>query len=185
MHPHPTLFLSRRRLHPRPPTFNPRPPSGREHDSTARNIARCAVVLSSLSWRPRPHPPFRPRPPFRRHPLRVAIAITIAAVLSISPSPSPPSHDDDDMITAPSQLSRRRCRRLRLGRLSPPSSLPSSPRLASPSHLVTSDDSLDATRSSGAAVLPPGSSGLSGLITGESPLFPVFFGLVLTRSAVL
>ena len=136
------------------------------------------LVLVPLS--PSPSPTISPRLPFCHHPLHLAIA----TVLSILPSLSLPSHDDNNMITTPSQLSRCCCCCLRLGHLSPPSSLPLSPYLASPSHLITSDNSLDVTCLSGAAVLPPSSSGLSGPITGESPLFSVFFRLVLTHSAV-
>ena len=165
--------------------FNPRPPSGQGYNSTAHNIVHCAVVLSFLSWCPCPHPPFHPCPLFHHHPLWLAIdiAIAIATTLSISPLPSLPSYDDNDMITTPLQLSCYYHCCLNLGHLSPLSFLHSSPHLASPSHLVTTDDLLDVTCLSGVAVLLPSLSGLSGLsgpmyISQVSPpCFQFFSGL--------
>ena len=179
-HPHPTLFLSCHHLHPHPSTFNVQPsPTFRtraqEYSAQYRALCCCALILVLASL---PSPTISLPPAVSassslsrhchcHHLLHLAIAIL-------------PSHDDNDMITAPLQLSCCYHCCLRLGHLSPLSSLPSSPHLASPSHLITTDNLLDVTCSSGVAILLPSLSGLSGLsgpITGESPLFPVFSGL--------
>ena len=123
-------FCPRRHHHPCPPTL-----AHLQDESTACNIAHCVIVLSFFSWHPHPRRLTLSITPLiltvslglTRH---FALARCFAVVLSISPSPSPPSHDDDDMITAPSRLSRRH--RHRLGRLSPPSPIPSLPCLAMP-----------------------------------------------------
>ena len=86
------------------PTFRM---GARQHSAQYRTLCCCALVLV-LSVTP----------------LILAISISLthhfaltrrfAIVLSISPSPSPslPSHDDNDMITAPLQLSCHHRRRL-------------------------------------------------------------------------